>query len=113
MTAYCAVYLVTVSYHFIIPPTVTDNSAQLLRSRTTKGHLPLNAEDEIYGNINKVADTYSEYADTASGSSSALYHSRFLRSLVQNDITRSERAPMMMVVDGPSVNGEILFIAFS
>ncbi|KAK7693053.1 hypothetical protein QCA50_002618 [Cerrena zonata] len=88
MTAYCAVYLIT-----------------LLRNRSTQDLLPPNAQNEIYLNINKVAETYAEYSDPASGSSSALYHSRFLRSLLQNDRLRSERAPMMMDMDDQHVNG--------
>ncbi|CAL1703835.1 unnamed protein product [Somion occarium] len=76
MTAYCAVFLIT-----------------LLRNRNTKHSLPINARDDIYRSISMVADTYAEFADPSSAT--AAHHSRFLKSLVANDMFRSEQMDRM------------------
>ncbi|KAL6309215.1 fungal-specific transcription factor domain-containing protein [Sparassis latifolia] len=68
MTAYSAIFLL-----------------KLLRSANRLEELKDNAQDEIYGMITKTADAYQEAAALSPASSSAAYHSRFLRSLVTND----------------------------
>ena len=47
-------------------------------------HLGSGATEEIYNSISKTADAYQE-ASTASSSSSAAAHARFLRTLIAND----------------------------
>ncbi|KDQ59395.1 hypothetical protein JAAARDRAFT_32954 [Jaapia argillacea MUCL 33604] len=74
MTAYSAVFLL-----------------KLLRSSNTLAQLHEGATDEIYSNISTTADAYQDASTPSHVLTSAAYHSRFLRSLVTNDIFKAKQ----------------------
>ncbi|CAK5264068.1 unnamed protein product, partial [Mycena citricolor] len=67
-------------------------SMLLLRSSNTLAELHEGTAHEIHTLISKTADAYAEAAGFPSTSTSAAYHSRFLRSLLANDIFKSRRS---------------------
>ncbi|EIN07589.1 hypothetical protein PUNSTDRAFT_126610 [Punctularia strigosozonata HHB-11173 SS5] len=74
MTAYSAVFLL-----------------KLMRSSNTLAELHEGATNEIYSNIAKTADAYSEASQLSPASTSAAAHARFLRSLIANDIFKARQ----------------------
>ncbi|KAK7043733.1 hypothetical protein VNI00_008345 [Paramarasmius palmivorus] len=62
-----------------------------LRNPNTSPQLPEDAAETIHKIISKTADAYYEASILSPASSSAAYHSRFLRKLVANDISRPRR----------------------
>ncbi|KAF8652690.1 hypothetical protein AX16_004195 [Volvariella volvacea WC 439] len=75
MSAYSAVFLL-----------------KLLRSSNTVAQLPEGTAAEIYALISKTADAYYDASVLSPASTSAAYHARFLRSLVENDVFKIRRA---------------------
>nr|GAT58033.1 predicted protein [Mycena chlorophos] len=75
MSAYSAVFLL-----------------KLLRSSNTLAQLHEGAAHEIHSLISQTADAYYEASVLSPTSTSAAYHSRFLRSLLTNDIFKARNA---------------------
>jgi len=74
MSAYAAVFLL-----------------KLLRSSNTLAQLHEGTAHEIHTLISKTADAYYDASVLSPASTSAAYHSRFLRSLLANDIFKARR----------------------
>ncbi|KAJ7098180.1 fungal-specific transcription factor domain-containing protein [Mycena belliarum] len=74
MSAYSAVFLL-----------------KLLRSSSTLAQLNEGTAHEIHTLISKTADAYYDASVLSPASTSAAYHSRFLRSLLANDIFKTRR----------------------
>jgi len=74
MSAYSAVFLL-----------------KLLRSSNTLAQLHEGTAHEIHTLISKTADAYYDASVLSPASTSAAYHSRFLRSLLANDIFKARR----------------------
>ncbi|KAJ7135045.1 fungal-specific transcription factor domain-containing protein [Mycena crocata] len=75
MSAYAAVFLL-----------------KLLRSSNTLAQLHEGTAHEIHSLISKTADAYYEASLLSPASTSPAYHSRFLRSLLANDIFKTRRS---------------------
>ncbi|KAL4249524.1 Protease transcriptional activator prtT [Abortiporus biennis] len=71
MTAYASVFLI-----------------RMLRSANTLAELHEGAVEEVHTTISRVADAYHEVAANSPVLTSAAYHARFLRGLVETDILR-------------------------
>ena len=76
---------------FYIPSVTTspELELQLLRNPVTYTHLNESTALEIYESISQTADAYHDASSPAS--TSAAYHSRFLRSLVTEDVIKPRR----------------------
>jgi len=90
MTAYSAIFLL-----------------KLLRSSNThtdlQSELPEGAAPQIHVAITKTAEAYQEASHLSPTSTSAVYHARFLLSLVRADIERTRQAPLKEVPIDPNI----------
>lgn len=80
---------------------------QLLRSSNThtdlQSELPEGAAPQIHVAITKTAEAYQEASHFSPTSTSAVYHARFLLSLVRADIERTRQAPVKEVPIDPNI----------
>lgn len=80
---------------------------QLLRSSNThtdlQSELPEGAAPQIHVAITKTAEAYQEASHLSPTSTSAVYHARFLLSLVRADIERTRQAPIKEVPIDPNI----------
>lgn len=90
MTAYSAIFLL-----------------KLLRSSNThtdlQSELPEGAVSQIHVAITKTAEAYQEASHLLPTSTSAIYHARFLLSLVRADMERTRQTPVKEVPIDPNI----------
>ena len=88
------------------------NCAQLLNSSNTLSGIPQGAAHEIHALILKTAEAYFD-ASLNSPSTSAVYHARFLRNLVDSDVFKArengQERPERFPLD-PRLQGRLFII---